>query len=299
MTQVIVIHVFLPFHLSGLQTHLKSTMDEYRNHFSNTGNQFNNTGSGPQNANTDQGVQYNNTGPGTQNNSSSQGKAPLPKNFVRAVIEFAGRDRGDQNGAWTDPTSEDIMNIWTNHSPSDMKDKFLDYKKDITQTLTEWRNSFGKAAIEALDLELQGKQNEEKQKHIDDGWTGGGNLSAHKCYYERLGFLRSPIVAKTFLKHLDAIGSKPGDQFWKENKPISALVLTILAIERAFRLCSSSTNSISQSGGLSDDNRARELTSAALMISKNDKIKWKEIVSVAENERSKESSAALPSTFPQ
>ncbi|KAF5366279.1 hypothetical protein D9758_005660 [Tetrapyrgos nigripes] len=263
------------------------------NQFSNSGNQFNNTGSGPQNANTDRGVQYNNTGPGTQNNSSSQGKdmkAPLPKAFVQAVIELAGRDRGDQNGAWTDPTSEDIEGIWIAHS-SDMKGKFSDYKKDITQMLTEWRNSFGEAAIKALDLELQGKQNGEKQKYISDRWTGGDDLRAHNCYYKH-GLLRSPIVAKTFYNHLKAIPSDLGDQLWKEKKPTSALVLTILAIERAFRLCSSSTNSISQSGELSEDNRARELTSAAFKISKDGQIEWEEIVKAAAKER-------LPPTLAQ
>ncbi|KAF5349439.1 hypothetical protein D9758_014605 [Tetrapyrgos nigripes] len=272
------------------------------NNFNNRGNQFNNTGSGPQNANTDRGVQYNNTGPGTQNNSSKVDdmKVPLPEGFVPAVIELAGRDRGDPNGAWTDPTSEEIVEIWNRLSPLDMVNKFLYYKKDITETvtreLTTWRNSFGEAAIKALNLKFPGKLNREDQEYIDDQTRG--NLADRECYYlyPESGFLQSPIVAETFSEHVKAIGSNSVDQFWKENEPTSALVLTILAIERAFRLrSSSSTNSISQSRELSSDEETQKLTSAAFeIVKKVPKIEWEIIVGAA---KKVDESAALPRTF--
>ncbi|KAF5343496.1 hypothetical protein D9758_015653 [Tetrapyrgos nigripes] len=221
-------------------------------------------------------------------------KAPLPEGFIPAVIELAGRDRGDLNGPWTDPTSEEIKKIWIDLSPSDMKDKFSDYEKDITQTMTnvliDWRNLFGKEAIKALEDELR-KQNGERQKYVTDQ-TSSERFWDHKCYYK---YPNEQPKASNLLPD-KAIGSVPIEELLK-NKPTSALVLTILAIDRALRLCSSaSTNSNSLSDELSGDNQAKERTSEAFksLGLGVDASRWSRIIRFA---CKVEESAALPDNF--
>ncbi|THU92930.1 hypothetical protein K435DRAFT_904915 [Dendrothele bispora CBS 962.96] len=127
--------------------------------------------------------------------------------------------------------------------PNEMKGQYSQcggaISKMATETLKGWRNSIGEAAITIVEQILDGKNEEERETFIH------GQINSEyrdRPYYypdnntERSEKrFQSQIVSKTFSTHFEVIKNIPDDSR-SEALPKAALVLSILAIDRAFVL---------------------------------------------------------------
>ncbi|KAF5343820.1 hypothetical protein D9758_016224 [Tetrapyrgos nigripes] len=319
-------------------------------HNNRAGTQFNNNSNGPQNNNNGAGTQTNYHADGAQRidngyvgkvegdfrkneqNDLCDGGGGLAENpleagnhrenlpedmkaafyecFTPALIELAGC-RAGRSGTWSEPTPQELKELWSQVMPSDIKNGFSAYERGIkplvTKVLTDWRNSFGEAAIKALQDELD-MLDVEPQEYINKQTKG--NIWEHPCYYvqpeQRTGFLQTNIVAKTFSEHFKAIASIPVSER-SGDPPKRAMVLAILAvtlfllvyylnrwaifqIERAFRIFSTTT-CIPPSGEFSSDSEAMKLAPRVFTffeknergIDRVDSKLWGKIIAAAES----------------
>ncbi|THU89203.1 hypothetical protein K435DRAFT_802938 [Dendrothele bispora CBS 962.96] len=127
--------------------------------------------------------------------------------------------------------------------PNEMKDQYSQFGGAISEMATEslkgWRNSIGEAAITIVDQILDGK-NEEERKTFFEGQIKRED-GMRPCYYPENNVERpeevfqSQIVSETFATHFKVIKNIPDDSRL-EALPKAALVLSILAIDRAIEL---------------------------------------------------------------
>ncbi|THU78620.1 hypothetical protein K435DRAFT_887031 [Dendrothele bispora CBS 962.96] len=127
--------------------------------------------------------------------------------------------------------------------PNEMKGQYSQFGGAISEMATEslqgWRNSIGEAAITIVDQILDGKNEEERKSFIERR----NRSTFENCpYYFRDNnaerpedIFQSRIVSETFATHFEIIKNIPDDSH-SEALPKAALVLSILAIDRAFRL---------------------------------------------------------------
>ncbi|KAF5346670.1 hypothetical protein D9758_013182 [Tetrapyrgos nigripes] len=209
-----------------------------------------------------------NFGAYTENSPTSSESLPedIRTSFVKevkaVVIELAGC-----GNAWEDPTSEKLKGIWIKVMPN-MRDDFSRYEQDIrslvAKILIEWRDSIGNAAIAAVKSDME-KEASNSHRRIYVMNQTKGDLWNHLCYYsdrkqgdgrKPAGFLQSPVVAKTFSEHFKVTLSIPQTDRLK-NQPTGAMVLTILAIDRAFKLFANGHLENIPQGDFSQDAQAR------------------------------------------
>ncbi|KAK7443276.1 hypothetical protein VKT23_015874 [Stygiomarasmius scandens] len=173
------------------------------------------------------------------------------QSFKPAVIELTGCLR-----AWANPSLDQLHEIWMKVMPNHMQDFFINTETKpvvegcVCQILDEWRDSIGNAAIEALehifqDPDLQTASQRKiyvSQQISGDYWlrpyyfSSINNQSNGQTKHE--GAFQSYIISKTLSAHFKAIQPISADQRLSD-RPTGALVLTILAIERAFQFYSS------------------------------------------------------------
>ncbi|THV04079.1 hypothetical protein K435DRAFT_791265 [Dendrothele bispora CBS 962.96] len=145
--------------------------------------------------------------------------------------------------------------------PSEMKGQYSQFGSAISEMATEslkgWRNSIGEAAITIIDQILDGKNEEERKTFIEGQFKSTYQNRPYyypennaECYE---GVFQSRIVSETFSTHFEVIKNIP-DYNRSAALPKAALVLSILAIDRAFVL---SQNGIS-SGDFSSDQIAKD-----------------------------------------
>ncbi|THU89186.1 hypothetical protein K435DRAFT_802924 [Dendrothele bispora CBS 962.96] len=145
--------------------------------------------------------------------------------------------------------------------PNEMKGQYSQFGRAISEMATEslkrWRKSIGEAAITIVDQILDGK-NEEERKSFIEGQIKS-TYQNRSYYYPENNVERSEevfqsrIVSETFATHFEVIKNIP-DYSRSEALPKAALVLSILAIDRAFVL---SQNGISP-GDFSSDQIAKD-----------------------------------------
>ncbi|THU88132.1 hypothetical protein K435DRAFT_803752 [Dendrothele bispora CBS 962.96] len=176
--------------------------------------------------------------------------------------------------------------------PIEMKGQYPQFGGAISEMATEslknWRNSIGEAAIAIVEQILDGK-NEEERKTFMEGQLNSTDLM-HPYFYSENNpehsedLFQSQIVSETFATHFKVIKNIPEDSR-SEALPKAALVLSILAIDRAFLL---SQNRI-PSGDFSSDQKAKDFSpSMHQMIAKTpngqDRISaqtWSKIIAAA------------------
>ncbi|KAF5342778.1 hypothetical protein D9758_017125 [Tetrapyrgos nigripes] len=135
--------------------------------------------------------------------------------------------------------------------PEDICQRFTEFNtgkviKTLTQDrLNSWRNSIGKAALKAIEQLFQREglsTPEERQCYVKEQTTG--DYKSHPYYYSHAVEMNgktmyaSFIISKTFSEHLKAIAKVTADQRLSE-RPTGAMVLSILAVHRAFTFYSS------------------------------------------------------------
>ncbi|THU97990.1 hypothetical protein K435DRAFT_965160 [Dendrothele bispora CBS 962.96] len=205
---------------------------------------------------------------GTYNETNNGGEESLPENtriaflehFKPVLIELAGCA-----DAWKDPDSKELQDLWAKVMPDDMKGQYSQCGKGIrnlaVESLAEWRDLFGDAAKDALDDILEDKKEEDRGKFIQEQ-TKGNHWD--RVYYfssvsdgKPTGSFQSQIVARTFSAHFKAIQELPEEKRSK-NPPKAALVLSILAIERAFKHYEAQTQGNPPTGKFSSDEGAKQ-----------------------------------------
>ncbi|THU98232.1 hypothetical protein K435DRAFT_795885 [Dendrothele bispora CBS 962.96] len=149
--------------------------------------------------------------------------------FMQAVIELTGCIR-----AWNTPNVDQLHEIWTKAMPDNMHHHFSDLN---TRRLIE--NLASNQVLESVLIRALLQRKEYVAKQINgDYWVRPyyfANISEQSSgQVQRTGTFQSYIVSKTLSEHFKAIQSIPHDRRTKD-RPIGAIVLTILAIERAFR----------------------------------------------------------------
>ncbi|THU92934.1 hypothetical protein K435DRAFT_800106 [Dendrothele bispora CBS 962.96] len=127
--------------------------------------------------------------------------------------------------------------------PNEMKGQYSQCGGAIrelsTESLKGWRNSIGEAAITIVEQILDGKNEEERKTFIEGQFKSKYWMRPY--YYPENNVERSEevfqsrIVSETFATHFKVIKSIPDDSR-SEALPKAALVLSILAIDRAFEL---------------------------------------------------------------
>ncbi|THU92937.1 HET-domain-containing protein [Dendrothele bispora CBS 962.96] len=156
--------------------------------------------------------------------------------FKPALIEFAGCGI-----AWEDPDSDELQGLWAKVMPSELKGQYSQFHGAISEMATEslkvWRNSIGEAAITILDQILDGKNEEERKTFIKEQINSKDGMGPY--YYPEnnvelpADVFQSRIVSETFATHFEIIKNIPDDSH-SEALPKAALVLSIVAIDRAF-----------------------------------------------------------------
>ncbi|THU97967.1 hypothetical protein K435DRAFT_796061 [Dendrothele bispora CBS 962.96] len=147
--------------------------------------------------------------------------------------------------------------------PNEIKGHYSQFGGAISEMATEslkrWRNSIGEAAITTVGEILDGKNEEERKTFIEEQIKSG--FRKRPYYYPGNNARRSEevfqsrIVSETFATHFKFIENIP-DNSRSEALPKGALVLSILAIDRAFVL---SQNGI-HSGDFSSYQWAKEFS---------------------------------------
>ncbi|THU89195.1 hypothetical protein K435DRAFT_802931 [Dendrothele bispora CBS 962.96] len=127
--------------------------------------------------------------------------------------------------------------------PNEMKGQYSQFggaiREMAIEILKDWRNSIGDAAITILDQILDGKNEDERKTFIEAQFKS--TYQDRPFYYPDNNAKRSKevfqsrIVSETFATHFEIIKNIPDDSH-SEALPKAALVLSILAIDRAFRL---------------------------------------------------------------
>ncbi|KAF5343146.1 hypothetical protein D9758_015203 [Tetrapyrgos nigripes] len=170
--------------------------------------------------------------------------------FIPAIIEFTGCLI-----AWTSPNVNELEQTWEDVMPEDICQRFTEFNTGkVIETLTQdrlnsWRNSIGKAALKAIEQLFQREglsTPEERRCYVKEQTTG--DYKSHPYYYSHAvemngktmyaGPFQSFIISKTFSEHLKAIAKVTADQRLSE-RPTGAMVLSILAVHRAFTFYSS------------------------------------------------------------
>ncbi|THU81269.1 hypothetical protein K435DRAFT_844785 [Dendrothele bispora CBS 962.96] len=177
-----------------------------------------------------------------------------------ASIEYAG-----YNQPWKDPSTRDVQNLWKKVMPNEFHDQFSSLSTTIegwvTEALTKWRDSFGNAAVEALEsiFAEQDLYDVNKRKNYLAEQRAG--RLQHRPYYftgtrngAATGAFQSYIVAKTLSEHFKAIQRIPVTKR-SSNPPSGALILTIFAIERTLDHYSSGNENVCPLGDLSKDSQ--------------------------------------------
>ncbi|THU92932.1 hypothetical protein K435DRAFT_800104 [Dendrothele bispora CBS 962.96] len=134
--------------------------------------------------------------------------------------------------------------------PNEVKGQYSQFGGAIrelaTESLKDWRNSIGEAAITIVDQILDGKNREERETFIQEQTNG--------TYWERAYYFpennakcsektfQSRILSETFATHFKIIQDIP-DNNRSKALPEAALVLSISAIDRAFLLSQSGIHS--------------------------------------------------------
>ncbi|THU85915.1 hypothetical protein K435DRAFT_924132 [Dendrothele bispora CBS 962.96] len=127
--------------------------------------------------------------------------------------------------------------------PNEMKGQYSQFDEGIrgmaTESLKDWRNSIGEAAITIVDQILDGKNEEERKtfiaRHINSTFWNRPYYFRNNNAERREDVFQSRIVSETFATHFEIIKNIPDDSRL-EALPKAALVLSILAIDRAFTL---------------------------------------------------------------
>ncbi|THU97991.1 hypothetical protein K435DRAFT_965161 [Dendrothele bispora CBS 962.96] len=207
---------------------------------------------------------YNETNNGGQEEDLPEPtRAAFFEHFEPVLIEFTGCA-----DAWKDPNSKELQDLWIKSMPKDMQGQYSQFGKGIrklaAERLTEWRNSIGDAAIVVLDSILEDKTQEEQARFIQEQTKG--NYWDRVYYFSSVfngkptGSFQSQIVAQTLSTHFKAIRDIP-EQNRSKNPPKAALVLSILAIERAFKHYAIQTHGNPPTDTFSSDERAQQSAS--------------------------------------
>ncbi|KAF5372211.1 hypothetical protein D9758_004936 [Tetrapyrgos nigripes] len=170
--------------------------------------------------------------------------------FAPALLEFVGCIK-----AWTSPESGEMANLWMSCTPDDVHQGWekLNGPHALLEALandkiTSWRNKFGTTAITVLE-EIFRREGvvtaETRQAYVERQLEG--DQKTKNFYFlhtavvdgktERAGPFQSEIIARTFAEHLKATKSI-SDEDRIPDKPVGALVLSILAVQRALTLYS-------------------------------------------------------------
>ncbi|KAF5368868.1 hypothetical protein D9758_002830 [Tetrapyrgos nigripes] len=170
--------------------------------------------------------------------------------FAPAIIEFTGCLT-----AWTGPTVQELQQTWEDIMPEEINNLFSELNKGkvietlVQDKLTSWRNSIGKAAIQNLEeiFTSNGLSTPEQRKTYVTEQTLG-DYKSYPYYYSHAiqqgdktvyaGPFQSHVISKTFAEHLKAIAKVPAADRLPE-RPVGAMVLSILAARRAFLFYSS------------------------------------------------------------
>ncbi|THU81274.1 hypothetical protein K435DRAFT_844788 [Dendrothele bispora CBS 962.96] len=214
----------------------------------------------------------------TENNGRSQGDNNVARNpnlltpeklkdafygyFEPVIIEYAGF-----NQPWKDPSPRDVQNLWKKVVPNEFHGQFSSFSITIenlvAEALTKWRDSFGNAAVEALEsifAEQDLYDVNERKNYIADQ-RAGSRLQNRPYYFTgtrngaATGAFQSHIVAKTLSEHFKAIQKIPVTKR-SSSPPSGALILTIFAIERTLDHYSSGKENVGPLGDLSKDSQA-------------------------------------------
>ncbi|THU80229.1 hypothetical protein K435DRAFT_810043 [Dendrothele bispora CBS 962.96] len=182
--------------------------------------------------------------------------------FEAAVIEYAGYSQ-----PWQDPSTRDVQNLWKKVMPNEFHDQFSSFSTTIegwvNETLTNWRDSFGNAVLEALEsiFTEQDLDDINKRKTYIAEQRAGSRLQNRPYYFTGTrngtptGAFQSYIVARTLSEHFKTIQRIP-DNKRSSSPPSGALILTIFAIERTLDHYSSSNENVYPLGDLSKDSQA-------------------------------------------
>ncbi|KAF5343606.1 hypothetical protein D9758_015431 [Tetrapyrgos nigripes] len=170
--------------------------------------------------------------------------------FAPALLEFVGCIK-----AWTSPESGEMANLWMSCTPDDVHQGWekLNGPHALLEALandkiTSWRNKFGTTAITVLE-EIFRREGvvtaETRQAYVEQQLEG--DQKTKNFYFlhtavvdgktERAGPFQSEIIARTFAEHLKATKSISYEDRIPD-KPVGALVLSILAVQRALTLYS-------------------------------------------------------------
>ncbi|THV05828.1 hypothetical protein K435DRAFT_960898 [Dendrothele bispora CBS 962.96] len=171
--------------------------------------------------------------------------------FVPAIIELTGTLR-----AWADPPPDQIRAVWHKVMPQDLQSNMSDSRwgpmiqKAILQSLDNWRNAFAGAAIEAVRDAINRviQEGGNPRKYID--WLREGDYRFRRYYFTevsedqrgqpiRKGPFQSELISRTFSEHLKVINSVRPEHRLGRGRATGAIVLSILAIERALSFYSS------------------------------------------------------------
>ncbi|THU85924.1 hypothetical protein K435DRAFT_805517 [Dendrothele bispora CBS 962.96] len=127
--------------------------------------------------------------------------------------------------------------------PNEMKGQYSQFGGAIsgmaTESLKDWRNSIGEAAITIVDQILDGKNEKERQTFFEEQMHSKDGMGPY--YYPENNVdpseevFQSRIISETFATHFEIIKNIPDDSR-SEALPKAALALSILAIDRAFLL---------------------------------------------------------------
>ncbi|KAK7447355.1 hypothetical protein VKT23_014065 [Stygiomarasmius scandens] len=174
-------------------------------------------------------------------------RAAITNLFEPAVVDFTGSIT-----AWDNPKTKELKGLWEDVMPDDMYEQFDEWNQDRTieriaeARLTRLRNSMAKMAVQEVTemFKRQGlKTIEERAQYVAEQTSG--EFYSRPYYYLKVektpekslykGVFQSTIIARTLSVYFKAIKSIPKDQRLSPI-PEGALVLSILAAERAFAL---------------------------------------------------------------
>ncbi|THV05831.1 hypothetical protein K435DRAFT_773593 [Dendrothele bispora CBS 962.96] len=172
--------------------------------------------------------------------------------FIPAVIELTGTLR-----AWADPSTDQIRDVWHKTMPQDLWANLSDSRWGPTiynatlASLDSWRNDFASAAIDAVrdDVNKVIQDRENPSSHIFR--LREGDYRFRRYYFidvsqdergqpVRRGPFQSELISRTFSEHFKVLNSIQPEHRRSE-RATGAIVLSILAIERALSFYSSGT----------------------------------------------------------
>ncbi|KAF5366985.1 hypothetical protein D9758_003949 [Tetrapyrgos nigripes] len=166
------------------------------------------------------------------------------KTFMPVVLEYTGCLT-----AWDAPKPQDLAELWGSVMPKPFHEQFAKLNADKTietlveQKLTAWRNLLGRTALVALKevFQVQGLTTADERKEYVRHQLEGDYRCRNFYYLNVLktgdktrygGPFQSFLIAKTLAEHLKCFKSISEENRVKE-RPVGALVLTIIAVQRA------------------------------------------------------------------